>query len=51
VISQQIPGGGSAGNRVDVNKVKQISMDQFQKLPISTQQTFMQSGGKILDQQ
>jgi hypothetical protein len=51
VISQQIPGGGSAGNRVDVNKVKQISVDQFQKLPIPTQQAFMQAGGKVLDQQ
>lgn len=51
VISQQIPGGGSAGNRVDVNKVKQISLDQFQKLPIQTQSAFMQAGGKVLDQQ
>jgi hypothetical protein len=32
VISQQIPGGGSAGNRVDYKKVKQISTDNYEKL-------------------
>jgi hypothetical protein len=50
VISQQIPGGGSAGNRVDVNKIKQVSFDQFTKLPIPDQNAFMKAGGKVLDQ-
>jgi hypothetical protein len=51
VISQQIPGGGSAGNRVDFNKVKQISHDQFNKLSIPDQTAFMKSGGKLIEQQ
>ena len=51
VISQQIPGGGSAGNRVDFNKIKQISTDQFINLSIPEQTAFMKSGGKVLDQQ
>ncbi|MBE3142023.1 MAG: hypothetical protein IMZ53_15725 [Thermoplasmata archaeon] len=51
VISQQIPGGGSAGNRVDVSRIKQISMDQFTQLSIPDQSAFMKGGGKILEQQ
>jgi hypothetical protein len=51
VISQQVPGGGSAGNRVDVSKVKQISMDQFTKLSIDDQNAFKKGGGNIIDQQ
>jgi hypothetical protein len=51
VVSQQIPGGGSAGNRVDVNKIKQVSMDQFTKLSIPDQNSFMKAGGKVIDQQ
>lgn len=51
VISQQVPGGGSAGSRVDVSKVKQVTMEQFSKLSIPEQNAFMKGGGKVLEQQ
>lgn len=50
VISQQLPGGGSAGNRVDIGNTKQISMDQFTKLSIDDQNAFKKAGGNIVDQ-
>jgi hypothetical protein len=34
LITQQTPGGGSSGQRVDPKKVKQVSMDQFAKMKL-----------------
>ena len=49
VISQQVPGGGSSGQRVDIKGMKQISHDQFQKLSLDKQKEFMTNGGKLLE--
>jgi hypothetical protein len=48
VISQQIPGGGSAGNRVDASKMKQMSLADFNSLEAVDKAKFMGGGGKVI---
>lgn len=48
VISQQLPGGGSAGNRVDISKAKQMTLADFNTLESVDKAKFMGSGGKVI---
>jgi hypothetical protein len=48
VISQQIPGGGSAGNRVDIGKIKAISIADFNNLGSVEKAKYMSTNGKFI---